>query len=210
MQVAAEASKHSADIAAQGITISERNTQLDQRAWIGIVRVDTQGGEQSYDSFAFKNLSVAIHNSGKTPAIKLSGQCCMFINRLWTDPIPDYDTETQKMTEERRKQNEALVAKPPEIAARVKEFEQAVPSSTERAIHTGGVLAPGVTNNIGVAPSMKLGRRDGSGKPMTLYVLGKFTYNDIFAANPQHTTKFCLMHTVGNALTICPESNLMD
>lgn len=197
---------------------SRETAGLDQRAWVGLVGVETVGGEQTSDAFSFKSIIVAIRNSGKTPALKLSGECCMYVNRPWTDPIPDYDTETKmieeerrKHDEERRKRNEEEIKRHPEFADRIREFEQSYSQATERKIPTGGVLAPGIVNNISVAPSMKFGRTRKPGEaPQTLYVIGRFTYTDIFTGTQRHSSKFCLMYTGGDSFNICPESNWMD
>jgi cell division protein FtsL len=213
-----KALESSAKQAQDALTASQVSANLDQRAWVGLVGVDTQGGERTPDAFKFQSIIVTVRNSGKTPAIKLSGECCMYVNRLWTDPIPDYDTETKreederkKYDEERQKRNADTIARHPEMADDIKEFEQRFASSSTTKLHTGGVLAPGIINSIGVAPSMSWGLSRKPGEPpRILYVLGRFTYNDIFNGTPRHSTKFCLMYDRGNSFSICPESNWMD
>lgn len=228
-EIIAQASKRSAEQSKASLEASTKQAQaaldasreaasLDQRAWVGLVGVETVGGEQTSDAFSFKSIIVAIRNSGKTPALQMSGECCMYVNRPWTDPIPDYDTETKRVEEERRKhdeerrkRNEEEIKRHPEMADRIREFEQSFSKATERKIPTGGVLAPSIVNNISVAPSMKFGRARKPGEPpQTLYVLGRFTYTDIFTGTQRHSTKFCLMHTGGDSFNICPESNWMD
>jgi hypothetical protein len=95
------------------------------------------------------------------------------------------------------------------MIARDKEFWASYDSSLT-TLHQGGVLAPSVATPIGIMPSIKWGTRNPQGRPMTIYVLGKIVYKDIFPRTTEHTTKFCLMRTGGNTFTICPENNWMD
>ena len=229
-EIIAQASKRSAEQSRASLEASTKQAQaaldtsreaasLDQRAWVGLVGVETVGGEQTSDAFRFKSIIVAIRNSGKTPALQMSGECCMYVNRPWADRTsPDYDTETRRIEEERskhdeerRNRNEEEIKKHPEMADRIREFEKSYSQATEYKIPTGGVLAPGIVNNVSVAPSMQLGRaRKPEEPPQTLYVLGRFTYTDIFTGTKRHSTKFCLIYRGGDSFSICPESNWMD
>lgn len=207
------------------------NFHQEQRAWVGIIGVNTEGGVADNDSFAFKSVQAVIRNSGKTPALKLSGECCMIDMRKWDDPIPDYDTEVregekkriesrqqfQMRMEERTKQH-------PEMAAQIGDFMKRfddMQSPQTSFIHQGGVLAPEVVQTINLFPSMKTSTRQPVDQaqggmpgipapPMTIYLLGKFTYNDIYPGTPRRSTKFCLMRAGGTTFTICPENNWMD
>src|SRR5207249_2228759 len=94
-------------------TTIQDQMRLDQRAWIGVVDVVTDGGTETTDTFRAENVQIVIHNSGKTPALKMSGQCCIFSSYIWSDPIPDYDGEVAKGKESEaklRKQTEERMA----------------------------------------------------------------------------------------------------
>jgi len=198
-----------------------KSSQLDQRAWVGVVGVNTDGGVATYEDFSVKGATLVIHNSGKTPALKIRIECCMFTNRLWTDPIPDYDAEVKATEESRaagrkksRERMEEQIRQHPEMRdmmiARDKEFWDRYDSSLRTMFHQGGVLAPTVATPIGIIPSMKWGTRNEQKLPITIYVLGKIVYRDVSSDTAEHTTKFCLMREVGTAFTICPENNWMD
>lgn len=212
--------------AEKALSASVDNSRRDQRAWVGVVSVQTEGGTSTQDYFSFQNVILTIHNSGKTPALKLSGQCCMFKTLIRTDPIPDYDAEVAADAEARQREIEAQIRRNPQMADRIRQFEAETASLMGQSIHTGGVIAPGVATPISIATSMKFGMVRPNAPnapgpaaptipqipplPTTLYILGKFTYNDIFTGTERHSTKFCLMRRTGNSVTICPEGNWMD
>ena len=179
---------------------------------MGVVGVQTGSGVPAQDSFSFQSITLTIHNSGKTPALKLSGDCCMFVTHVWTDPIPDYDSEVAAADEARRESIEEQIRRNPKSPIAFREFEATTASAVRQAIHTGGVIAPGVVTGVNIAPSMKVGtgrKPDANGfrsPPTTLYILGKFTYNDVFDGSERHTTKFCLMRLTGNSVTIAPKA----
>src|ERR1019366_3177326 len=58
----------------QALTASIDSSRRDQRAWVGVVSVQTEQGAANQDSFSFQGISLTIHNSGRTPALKLSGE----------------------------------------------------------------------------------------------------------------------------------------
>jgi hypothetical protein len=206
-------------------------SQADRRAWVGVVGVNTVGGVADADSFSAQSVHIILRNSGKTPAIKMSGNCCRLENRPRRDPIPDYDLAVkedgelrQKMTAERHKRTEDLIKQHPELAAslaeRDREFDTQISSSEQKFLHEGAVLPPEVPQDLNIlSVSVKWGtiqKHDFSpggpsiNEPLTIYLLGKITYSDVFIGTPQHSTKFCLMRTSGNSFGICPEGNWMD
>ena len=200
---------------------AQDSMHLDQRAWVCLIDVQTVGGTETHDTFRVESVIVVIHNSGKTPALKISGQCCLFSSYLWSEPIPDYDSESRKSEEMRatlRKRNHeqmmAITKEHPELAATIierdKEFEARSSAMEKSVFHAGEVLAPGVTHASGVVSKTQWGTRDERDRPKTLYILGKFTYRDIFPGTPEHTTKFCLMRSGGTTFSLCPESHWMD
>lgn len=201
------------------------NARLDQRAWVGAVGVNTEGGIAERDSFAIKSVQLILRNSGKTPALKVGGRCCIIMTRLWRDPIPDYDTAVKEDEEmkrrSRQKMSEDLTRKDPEMAAQIadrfKEMDALEASAMKRYLHEGGILAPEVPQALSIVQSTQWGTRitennfgPGLGLPATIYILGKITYNDIFPGTPQRSTKFCLMRTTGTVFAFCPEGNWMD
>ena len=58
--------------------------------------------------------------------------------------------------------------------------------------------------------SVSYGVRDANGPPLTIYILGKVAYSDIFSGTKQHTTKFCSMRILGDDFTPCPTGHWMD
>jgi hypothetical protein len=179
-------------------------SRLDQRAWVGIDRVESQVsmGGLITDNASVQFLRVVIKNSGKTPAIRLSGSCCIIATRRFSEPIPDHDAafaETEAQYQRERQMFRKWVPNP---------IQPMPPSLSD--VHTGGVLAPTVSQAVSLMVSVSIPKKDKSDWPATTYFLGKFTYNDIFPGTPRHTTKFCLMHVVGNEIVACPESNWMD
>jgi hypothetical protein len=203
------------------------NFHQEQRAWVGVIGVNTQGGVADNNSFAFQSVQVIVRNSGKTPALKISGECCMYLTRKSDDPIPDYDSEVResekKLVEfgkQRHRQIEERIRQHPEMAVEfgdyLKHFDE-MHSSRTNFLHQGGVLAPEVTQSINLVPLMKfdtvqLPTSAETAMPIrfTIYILGKITYNDIFMDTPRRSTKFCLMRAGGTSLVICPENNWMD
>jgi hypothetical protein len=71
----------------------------DQRAWVGVVGVVTAGGKASKDNFSVDSVTITIRNSGKSPALKMGGNCCIIETKLWNDLIPDYDASVRQREE---------------------------------------------------------------------------------------------------------------
>ncbi|HEY2393403.1 MAG TPA: hypothetical protein VGK22_19675 [Candidatus Angelobacter sp.] len=87
----ARQTKRSADMSGASLQLSQDAIHLDERPWIGIIGVSAEGIKEMSDVFTVEALSIEVHNSGKTPAVKLSVDCCVYSSLIWTDPIPDYD-----------------------------------------------------------------------------------------------------------------------
>jgi hypothetical protein len=104
------------------------------------------------------------------------------------------------------------------ILAWEKEHDDFTNSEMNKYAHQDGILAPGVvdTKRVIVRSQWTQGTKKDRGgisitESVTLYVLGKITYYDIFPGTKPHTTKFCLMHTRNsNSFVICPANNWMD
>jgi hypothetical protein len=117
-------------------------SQEDRRAWVGVVGVATIGATADAGSFAIGSVHIILRNSGKTPALKMSGNCCYVQSRPWRDPIPDYDKAVaegeelrRKLDTEHHKRLEEFAKEHPEMASRLIEDEknrQTEISSTEK------------------------------------------------------------------------------
>lgn len=211
--------------AAQGQAVldtSIRASQLDQRPWVGLAEFATIGGTETEDhkGFAYKGVQIVIRNSGKTPAINLSA-VTMQTGRNRDDKVRDYDA----IVAESKKQREEMSAKlleeqvrrfpkmADEIRARDKEMRELESKWETDLFPAGQVLAPGIVITQATGGIDYGNLRGGPEDPfrrMTVYILGKITYNDIFSGTPLHTTKFCLMREMGTQFTSCPTGNYMD
>jgi len=117
---------------------------------------------------------------------------------------------------------DAIVKQHPELASHISEETKSrkdlESSWKKKFLHEGGVLAPDVPQNLTILPSINWAttkkREIFPGKeisePMTIYLLGKITYYDVFTGTPQRSTKFCLMRAQGTSFGICPEGNWME
>lgn len=195
-------------------------SHLDQRAWVGVAEFATISGEQTPDgkTFSFKGVQIAIRNSGKTPAINLSA-VTMQTTRDWRDKkIGDYDVVIAEFNRNREESSAKLLSemiqRNPQMAetirAREKEMRDMEAQAMADLFPAGQVLAPGVAITQGT-PSASYGIRDDMGmRRLTIYILGKITYSDIFTGTRLHTTKFCLMRLGGTQFVSCPTGNYMD
>jgi hypothetical protein len=199
--------------------------KIDERAWIGITDVSTYGASKTQDALIVKSLAVTVHNSGKTPALKMSFSCRIRVDRLSTDPIPDYDTEskameeTYKVAEKRNLDRESEIIKEhPDMAegireARKRRQDDAEVATRKRTITQGGVMSPGATYTVPIATGQWHRLAQNGYTPLTIFLLGKITYSDVFAGTKPHTTKFCLLNTGEEEepkFSFCPENNWMD
>jgi len=216
-----------ADAAQKSVEALQEQMRVDQRAWIGVPSVENVGGSGDSKNLMIGNLILVVRNSGKTPALRMSGRV-LVTKRKWTDPIPDFDVETRKQDLESKKsrnltlqqqkeRDRKLLKEHPEMAATIADFRRKVAlldAQIQGQIHDltsaeGGVLAPGVTDTFTLLSSVQEGRGN-EPVPRTIYVLGNFTYYDIFHGTPMRTTKYCLMNQSGTQFTFCPASNWMD
>lgn len=219
MQEAANAAKTQASISEKALSATIDSSRTDQRAWVGIANFETIGGLESEDrkTFSYKSIQITIRNSGKTPARNLSAVTIQtFLPRQ--EKVGDYDS----MSNELKKREEEISAKfeadeikrNPQNVDRIKALNQAKRTFESRheanLFPAGQVLAPGVamtTQTLGLNYAI---RDDTNMTRLTVYILGKITYNDIFPGTKIHTTKFCIMREVGDSFTICPTGNWMD
>jgi hypothetical protein len=209
-------------------------SQLDQRAWVGVVDVATDGGKVDGDAFSFRSIGIAIRNTGKTPALKMTAYCCTYLSRLWSDKeIPDYDTEMIRNQEGERADFEKTIKQHPEMAERMTRWQKRWEKQMEAAKTEGrheGALAPQavIVINTGVSMSMsglellpppKVIKPEemrpyferASQRPKLFYAVGKIVYSDIFPNTKQHTTTICVVRNPGpSSLTfgICSQGRM--
>jgi hypothetical protein len=155
------------------------NTQLDQRAWVGVLGMDGTAPVNKSGEMV-PQVEIVLKNTGKTPAIEMAGEMSYSIIP-WTSPIPDFATEQ---------------------------------SSGQTIIQKGEVLAPEAMRQVWLLPPNFMGMNDPAKdrpQPAILYILGKFTYSDIFSGTPEHSTEVCVEWRGGNnPPQICPSSNKMN
>ncbi len=209
-RIQADAAKSSVENAKQSLQATIAASKLDERPWVGVILGGTQGGVQTKDMFSFQGVTISIRNTGKTPAIKMSGRTSM-LSHLWTDQTGDYDSEMKAWNEQREaawdqfKRQHPMGPLPPGW----EEEQKAREVSMEKELFPeGGVIPPGAVNEWHI-PGGSFGRRAESMMPKALYIFGKITYYDTLGG-PQHTTKFCLEHLQGDSFTTCPAGNSMD
>jgi len=191
MMNANSVSKSNADTisrnASRALTASIENMRLEQRAWMGVIDVRANGSQFESGAFSVGSVDIVIYNSGRTPAINVSDMVYTVTSQSRSEPIPDYDAITA------------------EIARRFGNIP-AVASRGNPTVRLGGILPQGVPRTITIAAG---GTRFGTNERG--YIVGKFTYRDIFGDTPSHTTKFCVMQTDDNrGMAICPDGNLMN
>src|ERR1039458_3866043 len=71
--------------------------RMDQRPWIGVINIQTQGGRQDINSIACDKAIMTISNTGKTPALKVKIEW----GTTWgiRTEIPDYDNAVRRSLE---------------------------------------------------------------------------------------------------------------
>ena len=163
-----------------------------------------------HDTFSFEEVTVFVRNSGKTPAVKMSGVTSQRLH-LFNDNVGDYDSDFEAWKRERdasMKEYERQHPMPPPPPG-WNERQAALQASIEKEMFpAGGVMAPGVVSEQNVGAGGSFLERTTDGKRMILYILGKITYFDT-VGEKQHTTKYCLMQR-GTSFTVCPAGNWMD
>jgi hypothetical protein len=224
-------------LARQLANAAASQSRLEERAWVGIIGVDTETGVQddSKQQFSISSLKLMLRNSGKTPALNVSVECCKTELEPVGAAIPDYDDEVKK-TEARDKaamktlvqRSDDWVKEHPEATETIRRQEAwALAHGTTHVpttLYRGGVIAPEALQGVELYsrpmhftaatinpnPRSTSPGQDVPMVPATIYILGRFTYFDVFTGSPRHITKFCLMRTTGTEFAVCPESNWMD
>jgi hypothetical protein len=174
-----------ANNAKNALDASIEASRLDERAWVGIQSFS--GGPVISGDHVSHVVTVIAKNTGKTPALRISGKYI----QVWTevrDPVPDYyDVDSGKGFRGRGNIFEAELFPP------------------------GDVLAPQAARELKIGGVSYLSRTLQQGFPRIFYILGKITYDDT-DGKAQHTTKFCLRTVERNQadFMICPSGNWMD
>jgi hypothetical protein len=191
----------------------------DQRAWIGISATTTETGSLNppnavirgllfsfsplnEPSFSFKSVDISLHNSGKTPAVRIESECCLVLHRsVRIDEIPEYDGVRKEIDDMQRTRTRPTNG---DIVQQLSNNQ-----SVQFASH-GGTLPPDVTRPETILDG---GMRWGvtiNGLPSIDYVLGKTTYHDVFPDSPAHTTTICLVRKAQDRFVICSGGGTMD
>jgi hypothetical protein len=202
---------------------SNHNFTVDERAWVGIMEVRADGGNETHDTYTAGPVWLTVRNTGKTPALNVSIETGVGadFNLNWREPFPDFDIVTRKIDAEREKSKREvdernLANTPPEmrdeLRARIKkqdaELAALETAATEKMVGHG-VMAPGVTQTYQlVGREFSWPRRDKRDDALRNYILGKITYTDIFDAKKVHTTTICLWHDTGMQFAICPNGKM--
>jgi len=200
--------------------------RIDQRAWVSVVGINTENGTVTDHTLKIDSVNIGIHNSGKTPAIKMGSVEFLSVTRPLSDPIPDYDIESKAINERlderfeslKREKMESLKRQNPEMVEKYMamekknedEWKARMASAGKQFIQNSGVVAPGVTIILKFGQDYRWDLRTKDDVWMSGYILGKFTYHDVFDGTKLHTTKFCLMNAGATQFSICPQSNWMD
>lgn len=207
--------------AQDSLTAIREQMRLDQRAWIGLVHTETVGGKKSEDgsAFSFDYVRLVFRNTGKTPALNVSQQRIITSGKwgyaLGTAqplPAPDFDKQVGATERFYQQMTAELIRKNPKDADQIrKDRRYGSPTTSLSSISPAGrSIAP---NAELVADHHTLGGgalRDKDGTPITMYILGKITYNDIFPGTKRHTTKFCLMWYENGFIMCDAGGNWMD
>jgi uncharacterized protein YecT (DUF1311 family) len=98
-----------AKTAADSIQATHKAMRLDQRAWVGLSKVETIGasGGAEGQPFSFEQVQIRTCNSGKTPALDVASIAFPIIRQQGA-PIGDYDFESALLLAENIRQTEKL------------------------------------------------------------------------------------------------------
>ena len=186
--------------ARQSLNETIKNFRLDERAWLGLQNSSGTATWTPDGIVKLGNISVNLKNTGKSPALKISGRYIQ-VTKSVDDPVPDYETELGIIQKRLREKVSQLSKMYPEMASRILRDSKKVD-----VIPKGGVVAPDSMLVLKiVAGEIQMDRN----KPNTVYILEKLTYFDIFKA--EHTTKICLeLLPIETEFHPCMENNWMD
>jgi len=169
-----------------GLTyISTETLHVDQRAWVSADIGEKDG-----------HFSVAMHNSGKTPA--LNATYVMALTPGKAVSVPDVDLSHDSSTPVEVPKN-----LPSDMLERLKQ-EGFIPTHPPG----GFIIAPG-KSEISSSFSSPFAQTFGTNDPRNrMYIQGRFTYDDIF--EKKHETTFCYWYAAPNQFPMCNDHNKMD
>ena len=195
---------------------------LDERAWVGLVNVETVGGKQSEDrsTFSFDYVRMVFRNSGKTPALNVGLQR-ISTGGKWgyalgsAKPLkpPDFDEQVMATEHFYQQMTAELIRKNPKDAEQIRKArrEGSFTKTLSAISPAGRAIAPSADLVFDWHGHGSESLRDSkTGVPVTIYLLGKITYSDIFPGTKRHTTKFCLMWYEGGFAMCDGGGNWMD
>jgi hypothetical protein len=188
---------------------SHKNFALDQRAWLGIYNEKTQISQsKNNDLPGIKHISFWVRNSGRTPALNIDG-FVIVTTAAYDQPVPNYETlmaahgwteKTQGITYHHPKPGEPYVL--------------------GQNIVIGDIVAPGSEGpfdiDFNAIKDNTLNREAPDGSTLWVYVLGAFTYDDIYKhdwtyESARHKTTFCLVnHMPYEGFASCPSGQTMN
>lgn len=209
MQAQTKEAARLADTSSDSAKAARNFYELDQRPWIGVTDYTCDCTEAN-GTLKINKLTLSYSNSGKTPAIKLSGQF-IFVTRKWSEPIPSFDEEDERR---RRAFLDTMKKTPSELRRAI---EKDIKQMSGRLYPEGGALAPnavnvrilGAGNMFGRDPSINLRGTE----RQIVYALGKITYYDTFSSQ-KHATTFCLsedaMDHPSTVFSFCAKGQNMD
>jgi hypothetical protein len=179
----ARQAERSADIAAQSLQVNRELSQEDRRAWVSAEIGDRAG-----------KFFIAMHNTGKTPAINVTYVAAFSPGKLGV--VPEVDLTTNSSS--------PIVTNnlPPQIVEELKK-QGTIPSHPP----TGYVIAPG-KSEISSYFGAQFDRIFGFPPDQRMYIQGRFTYEDIFGR--KHETRFCFWYASPVEFPMCTDHNYMN
>jgi hypothetical protein len=172
-----------ADIASQTLEANRESSKEDRRAW-----VTAEIGEKEGKFF------VAMHNTGKTPAV--NGTYVTAFTPGESAVVPEVDFTVNSSTGIDTKNL------PPEFVERMKQ-QGLIPSHPP----TGFVIAPGkmeIASYFGTQLAQFISFPQNS----RMFIQGRFAYDDIFGRN--HETRFCYWYAAPGEFPLCSDHNYMN
>lgn len=182
----AQQTKRYADIASDALKANQELSREDRRAWVS-AEIGGTGGNSG-------RFFIAMHNTGKTPALNVTYVAAFSPGKLGV--IPEVDLSTNSST--------PILTKnlPPDLVERLKK-EGTIPNHPL----TGFVIAPG-KSEIESYFGSEFGRIFGFPPDTRMYIQGRFTYDDIFGQH--HETRFCYWYASADEFPMCSDHNFMN
>jgi hypothetical protein len=189
--------------AQNALAASIKTVQIDERAWLGLDRERSSiEGPKKPSSVMVGKIVLWARNSGKTPAINIDG-FVILTTGTWDGPEPNYDAIMKKHGWSDRSS----------IGVNYTQNRKAAPEFGNSFAH-GQILAPGADNpfeatieNAIQDDTLTRDRPDGT---LFIYVLGSFSYDDVFMS-ARHVTKWCFVQRMpSNTFVPCNTGQEMN